>query len=261
MNQQRAFTGERLHEGDALFGVDLLRHRAPYSYAVGLAGKGRALDLGCGGGYGTADLAEALPRVVGLDRAPPDRTSRRPNIDWVRADLRSVPLRESSFETIVSFQVIEHLEDPAIYLRTIASLLKPDGVAFITTPNVLTSDRVNPFHLHEYEAEELRSRLSPCFAEIEMLGVRASEDVSHYFEERLRRIRRIMRIDPLGLRSLLPRRLVEWLFAKGALLVRRGIREDDRGFPTATLDDFPIGPTQPIDLDLLAVCRGPRLAR
>ena len=252
------FTGERLHEGDALFGVDLLRHRAPYAFAIALAGKGRVLDLGCGGGYGTAELAGALPRVVGLDRIPPDRTSRRSNIDWVRADLRSVPLRESLFDTITSFQVIEHLEDPAIYLQIIARLLTPDGVALITTPNILTSDRINPFHVHEYEAEELRSRLSPHFGQVEMLGVAASGTVSHYFEERLRRIRRIMRIDPLGLRNLLPRPLIEWLFARGARLVRRGIREGDGGLPEATLDDFPIGPADPRDLDLLAVCRDPR---
>ena len=252
------FTGERLHEGDALFGVDLLRHRAPYAYAIGLAGKGRALDLGCGGGYGTADLAEALPRVVGLDRIPPDGASRRPNIDWVRADLRSVPLRERSFDTITSFQVIEHLEDPTIHLQTIARLLTPNGVAVVTTPNILTSDRVNPFHIHEYEAEELRSRLTPHFGQVEMLGVAASETVSRYFEERLRRIRRIMRIDPLDLRNLLPRRLIEWLYARGARLVRSGIREGHGGLPDATLDDFPIGPADPSDLDLLAVCRAPR---
>jgi len=258
MNEQVTFTGERLHEGDTLFGVDLARHRAPYAYAIGLAGRGRVLDLGCGGGHGTAELADAFPRVLGLDRIRPDRASRRPNIDWVRADLRSLPLRAGSFDTIVSFQVIEHLEDPAIYLQTIARLLTPDGVALITTPNILTSDRINPYHVHEYEAEELRSRLSAYFDHVEMLGVQASENVSPYFEERLRRIRRIMRIDPLALRNLLPRRLIEWLFARGARLVRRSIREGDRGLPDATLDDFPIGPAAPSDLDLLAVCRGPR---
>jgi SAM-dependent methyltransferase len=252
------FTGERIHQGDLLFHVDLARHRAPYAYAIGLAGRGRVLDLGCGGGYGTADLADALPRVVGVDRIPPDRGSRRRNIDWVRADLRSLPLRARCFETIVSFQVIEHLEDPAILIEAIARLLEPDGVALMTTPNLLTSDRINPYHVHEYQAEELRGHLLPRFAEVEMLGVRASERVSPYFEERLRRIRRIMRIDPLGLRSLLPPRLVEWLFAKGARWLRRRIQEGDGGLAEAAPSDFPIGPADPGDLDLLAVCRGPR---
>jgi len=255
MSEPVTFTGERLHKGDRLFGVDLARHRAPYAYAIRLAGKDSVLDLGCGSGYGTAELADALPHVVGLDRIPPDQASRRPNLDWVRADLHGIPLLPHSFDTIVSFQVIEHLSDPTPYLEAIARILVPGGVALITTPNILTSDRINPFHVHEYEAEELKSCLTPYFAEVEMLGVRASEKVSPYFQERLRRIRRIMRIDPLGLRNFLPRSLVEWLFAKGALLVRRGIAEGDAGMPDATLDDFPIGPAHPDDIDLLAVCR------
>ena len=74
-----AFTGERLHKGSTLFGVDLARHRAPYVYARGLAGSGRVLDLGCGSGYGTAELADSLQRIVGLDRIPPDSASRRDN--------------------------------------------------------------------------------------------------------------------------------------------------------------------------------------
>ena len=61
-----------------------------------------------------------------------------------------------------------------------------------------------------------------------------------------------MRIDPLGLHKLLPSRLVTWLFAKGALLVRQGIQEGERGMPDATIDDFPIHKAKPDDIDLLA---------
>ena len=107
---QVTFTGERLHAGSSLFGVDLARHRAPYLYALNCADSSkRLLDLGCGSGYGTAELADSLPRVVGLDRIPPDSANLRDNIDWVRADLRGNPLVSDSFHLIISFQVIEHL--------------------------------------------------------------------------------------------------------------------------------------------------------
>ena len=53
------FTGERLHDGDALFTLDLARHRAAYEYALARIDGGRVLDLGCGSGYGTARLAAA----------------------------------------------------------------------------------------------------------------------------------------------------------------------------------------------------------
>lgn len=262
---QVSFTGERLHAGSSLFGVDLARHRAPYVYALGLARAAidasqdsatvRVLDLGCGSGYGTAELADSLPRIVALDRITPDSDNRRENVDWVRADLHGNPLESASFHLIVSFQVIEHLEDPHVYLESISRLLAPGGIAIITTPNLLTSDKINPFHVHEYQGEELRACLAPYFDEVEMNGVGTSENVKPYFDARLERIAKIMRIDPLGLRNLLPASWITWLFAKGALLVRRGIEESDAGMPDATLQDFPIGPTDPGDIDLLAICR------
>lgn len=253
-------TGERLQPGSELFGVDLARHRAAYVYANLNARGKRLLDLGCGTGYGTAELADSATTrisIFGLDRVHPAESSRRPNANFLRADLRGIPIRDDTFSTIVSFQVVEHLEDPTPYLAAIARLLEPDGTAYVTTPNALTSDGVNPWHVHEYEAEELRAKLAIHFEEVEMLGVGVGPKVADYFEARLARIRRIMRIDPFGLRNLLPAKLIDWLFARFALVVRRGIQQGG-GLPDASVDDFPIGPADPSDIDLLAVCRKPR---
>ena len=54
------FTGERLHAEDALFGIDLLRHRAAYQEAirrVQACGARWILELGSGTGYGMAEMA------------------------------------------------------------------------------------------------------------------------------------------------------------------------------------------------------------
>ena len=120
------------------------------------------------------------------------------------------------------------------------------------------SDGVNSWHVHEYEAEELRDRLLIHFEDVEMLGVGIGPRVESYFTERLKRIRRIMRLDPLGVRKLLPPALVDWLFTCLATVVRRGIRHADDGLPDASSDDFPIAAAHPRDIDLLAVCRRPR---
>lgn len=254
------FTGERLHEGNVLFAVDLVRHRAAYSHAIELArtgGGGRILDLGCGTGYGTAELARALPRVFAVDRISPDAETRHAHAHFIRADAHDIPLRPESFEMVVSFQVIEHLADPDAYLDTIAGILRPDGVALISTPNLLESDRENPFHVREYTADELAALLRKRFGEVEMLGVSASPEPKAYYDARLARIRRIVRIDPLGLRKILPRRLIDWLFGKLAVLVRRGIAQSE-GLPDVTLADFPILSARDDCLDLLAICRTPR---
>jgi SAM-dependent methyltransferase len=259
MGSRLLFTGERLHEGSALFGVDLVRHRAAYAHAIERAlgeGRRRVLDLGCGTGYGAALLAGSLPEVWAVDRIAPDPETRHARVHYLRADAGGIPLLPGRFDMVVSFQVIEHLADPSEYLRSIAELLAPEGCALISTPNLLTSDRENPFHVHEYTADELEARLQTRFRDVEMLGVTATPAPMAYYDERLRRIRRIVRIDPLGLRRALPRALVDWLFARFAVIVRRAIAESS-GLPRVGLEDFPIVPADARCLDLLAVCRGP----
>jgi hypothetical protein len=73
-----------------------------------------------------------------------------------------------------------------------------------------------------------------------------------------RRIRSVMRLDPLRLRDRLPRAWVERLFALGARLVRiAGARAE--GAPEVSWRDFPIGRADDAtSLDWLAVCRGAR---
>ncbi len=260
MSEALTFTGERLHGENALFGVDLVRHRAAYAYAISQArshGAERVLEVGSGTGYGTAELAEAGLDVFAVDRVSPDRDARHPRVGFVRADAGSIPLADDAFDLVVSFQVIEHLEDPTRYAASIARMTKPGGFALITTPNLAQSDRENPFHVREYMADELADLLGAHFEEVEMLGVSATPEPMAYYDERLERIRRIVRIDPLGLRRRLPRGLIDRLFAMFAVVVRRGIAEGS-GLPEVTLDDFPIVPADDRVLDLLAVCRRPR---
>ena len=255
-------TGERLDDDHALYGPDLARHRSAYRYAIQCsasrhAGSGKTLDLGCGNGYGSAELADSGGFVVALDRIAPDPQHRRASLHFVRADLAGVPLFPRAFGLVTSFQVIEHLPDPTVYLEAIAASMCSDGTALITTPNILTSDGVNPFHVHEYEADELRQLLEGYFGHVEMLGVGMSPDAATYQADRLRRIRRIMKLDPFGLREWLPRTWIDWLFARFSVVVRRGIQKGD-GLPNLSIDDFPVGPADENTLDLLAVCREPR---
>ena len=252
------FTGERLHAGDQRFAIDIARHRAAYEVARSHAGSGRVLDLGCGSGYGTALLAADEARVVGVDRIRPDRASGGGGGHFLLGDLRAIPLAAGSFDLVVSFQVIEHLDDPSFYVDALAELTRPEGLSLVTTPNILMSDGVNPYHVHEYTADELAACLGRRFEQVELYGIRPTDSVHRIFEERSRRIRRIMKLDPLRLRERLPRPLVEWLFAQFALLVRRSSQQPAAAETPASWRDFPVGPADDDCLDLLAFCRGPR---
>ncbi len=247
------FTGERLHTGSELFGVDLARHRAAYRYALSTLTGPRGLDLGSGSGYGTAELARSDGRVHGVDRFPPDLEHRRPGTRFVRADLTSLPFREGVFDWAVSFQVIEHMVDPDPYLESLAHVLSPSAKAMITTPNRLMSDGNNPYHVHEYTADELEKLLVGHFRDVEMLGVGGTRAVLEFHRARLRRVQGIVRLDVLKLRHRLPRPFIEWLYGRLAILVRARTRSRD-GMPDVTWRDFPVGSVSDDCLDLLAVC-------
>ncbi len=252
------FTGERLHAGGDLFSVDLARHEAAYEIARTQVLPGtRVLELGSGSGHGAAMLANGDLQVIAIDRIAPDSASRQTRCLFVRGDLEHLPLQRSQFALVVSFQVIEHLEDPTRYIDAIADLVQPDGVALLTTPNPLLSDGVNPFHVHEYVADELADCLRRRFESVELQGIGATESIATYMRERSRRIQRIMKLDPLRLRERIPRRWVEWLFATFAIWVRSQAQRDS-GVPEASWRDFPLGPADEDCLDLLATCRRPR---
>lgn len=250
-----SFTGERLHEGDPRFALDLARHRAAYEFAARQLPAGSTLDLGSGSGYGSASLARGGRFVVGVDRVSADPAQRGSTARFVRADLRALPFPRGSFDAVTSFQVIEHLEDPAPYLESIAGLLGAEGVAILTTPNVRMSDGVNPYHVHEFEAEELATLLRGYFREVEVRGIGMSKPVRESMAARSARIRTIMRLDPLRVRERLPRAWIERLFAVFALWVRARTRSTG-GTPEASWQDFPVEAANSESIDLLAICHG-----
>jgi 2-polyprenyl-3-methyl-5-hydroxy-6-metoxy-1,4-benzoquinol methylase len=95
----------------------------------------RALDLGAGSGA----LAERL-QAAGFRVTAADITNYfELTTEFVKLDLNDPGFERtlsSEFELITAVEVIEHLENPTAFLRSICRLLKPSGVAILTTPNV-----------------------------------------------------------------------------------------------------------------------------
>ena len=167
------FTGERVIPGEV--DVDLLNeHMARYTFAARLARGKRVLDAGCGAGYGSAALARAAERVVGVDRAPEAIEFARAhygasNLSFEEASCEALPHAEGSFELVVAFEVIEHLEDWRGFLREVRRVLVPNGQMVVSTPNKLYytesrgPDGANPFHVHEFDFGEFRAELTAVF--------------------------------------------------------------------------------------------------
>lgn len=98
---------------------------------------GRLLEFGAGMGRFALRLASAenFREVVCADILP--KPSEFPDsIEWIEFDLNHpLPLGNGIFDTIVSVEVIEHLENPRAVFREFHRLLKPGGVLVLTTPN------------------------------------------------------------------------------------------------------------------------------
>lgn len=253
-------TGERPGRG-AGFAYDEARHLAAYLFARELARDGDVLDAGCGEGFGTVLLAETARRVTGIDYsaaavAAAAAAYPRPNLEFRHVDVHDLPGLGLAFDAITNFQVIEHLPDPTAFLTAVRAALKPDGVLVLTTPNRLTTISENPYHLREYTADELAALLRPIFSRVELRSMLGNATVRAFDEARARQVRRILRLDPLGLRHRLPPRLVRFAFGQLSMLVRRRVAGAAAETQAIVPGDFQVVTgSRPDALDLVALCR------
>lgn len=253
------FTGERPGWGED-FDYDEARHLAAYLFAADLA-KGRSvLDAGCGEGFGTQTLTATATRVTGVDYSEDAiafcRTRwERPGLTFRRVDLTAPGDFDQQFELVLNFQVVEHVADPQRFLVDLRARIAPGGQLMLTTPNQLQTFSENPYHLREYTKEELGELLGKVFSKVEILGMHGNEKVTAFDGGRKKAVDRILRLDPFGVRNVLPSKLVEFAFARLAVIVRRQARREC-GAGKIVPTDFSVSGANIDDaLDLVALCR------
>lgn len=104
-----------------------------------LIGK-RVADVGCGAGLLCEPLARLGGEVVGIDAAPENVAAARVHAagQGLSIDYRAGSvdrLGPEPYDLITSLEVIEHVTDPAAFLRGLAAALAPDGLLILSTPN------------------------------------------------------------------------------------------------------------------------------
>ena len=99
-----------------------------------------ALDVGCGAGLLAEPLARLGARVTGIDASPELIEVARDHAAKMdlEIDYRAGAVEElkGQFDLVTSMEVIEHVADPASFVKALAKVLAPGGLLVMSTPNV-----------------------------------------------------------------------------------------------------------------------------
>lgn len=152
------------------------RHLVVYEWIAARVAGLTVVDLACGEGYGSAQLATTAADVIGVDANPEafahaEAKYTTGNLSFRRELVESF---DEPRDAVVFLQTIEHIVEPGPLLEGFARIAP---VSYISTPNLLTlappgaEKSENPWHIKEYRLEEYRTLLEPHFSKVEILGL------------------------------------------------------------------------------------------
>ncbi|MDM8553302.1 class I SAM-dependent methyltransferase [Desulfococcaceae bacterium HSG7] len=101
--------------------------------------KGRAIDLGCGTAQYKDDILKVADKYIGVDWE--SSYHNQDNVDVFANLTKKLPFQDNYADTVVSFQVLEHLPDPNFFLSECFRILKFKGTLLLTAPFM--------WHVHE----------------------------------------------------------------------------------------------------------------
>ncbi|WP_394217639.1 class I SAM-dependent methyltransferase [Halobacillus trueperi] len=161
----------------------LLEHIARYVFSTPYV-RGRVLDLACGTGYGSLKIAketkDKIDEIMGVDICEETlqyavHNYYHPLLTFKQGDAMdaSLPQEIGTFDTILSFETIEHVKDDRLFVERMYDLLKPGGTLVLSTPFGEGRDYGSgqPFHYFQLTPEEFEA-LFEGFSEKEIFNQR-----------------------------------------------------------------------------------------
>lgn len=155
-------------------------HMARYQFALPFVRGKRVLDAGTGIGYGAAlmSVEGCAKYVMGVDISTQAINQARKLFGTLKIDYRVHDCHRLSelggpYDVITSFENIEHLKDPEVFLGAAAGLLSDDGCLLISTPDrsfsppFVSGRPTNPYHVTEWYADEFEAILHRHFENVD----------------------------------------------------------------------------------------------
>ena len=220
---------------------------------------GKVLEIGTGSGYGISTVAPKAEQFVTIDKfADPkvkEENAHLTNVEFLQMTIPPISgIPDNSFDFVISFQVIEHIQNDSAYVKEIHRVLKPGGKFIVTTPNKLMSLSRNPWHIKEYKIEELKNLLLKNFSSIETKGTYGNEKIMEYYYKNKVAVNRIMKYDILKLQWILPRQLLQIPFDIMNRRNRRNMLNADNTLVSSIHhSDFFVAPAKEDCLDLFFI--------
>jgi len=152
---------------------NVCKHIARYNMALDSCNSKRVLDAACGVGYGTRIISMVAREVVGwdidqtaIDQAMTEYNAR--NSAYYCVDIENIGNKReigahSPFDTIVSLETIEHVNDPEALIANFSELLVPGGFLVASVPlNEVKGSNEHHQHVYTLEtAKELFTNFHP----------------------------------------------------------------------------------------------------
>lgn len=107
----------------------------------------RVLDLGCGNGCYTAELARRAQWVCGMDVQISHLQTFRDPIPRVQASGENLPFASGSFDVVTMIEVLEHTACDTAVLAECFRILRPGGLLVLFVPNKLYPMESHPCHV------------------------------------------------------------------------------------------------------------------
>lgn len=200
-------TAERISHTEASDNVIFQRSLFAYEEAARLTA-GSILEIGAGMGYGIKYLLPTAFNYVAFDKYRSNAVAEASGEKNFRFIESLVPpltgIDDHSIDFVVTFQVIEHIKNDKLFLSEINRVLKTGGKLILTTPNIRMSLTRNPWHVREYNKEQMHDLISANFSSVELLGVYGREKPMAYYEKNRESVKRITKFDIFRMQYWLP---------------------------------------------------------
>ena len=167
-------TAERSSHLDPSENVMYQRHLIAYKEAAKII-SGTVLEIGSGEGYGILELAPITKKYIAVDKYDTHVTNElkaENDITFIKTEVPPLKgIDDDSIDFVVTFQVIEHIQNDELFLKEIRRVLKPGGKLIMTTPNIKMSLTRNPWHIREYNIDQMGSIVKSIFEKFELKGI------------------------------------------------------------------------------------------